>query len=560
VQPAPTIPDLSRYRLALALGLFFLALAVRLVGIGWGLKNDLHNQSYHPDEEVNWRASRAIEPLKLSFTPGFYSYGTLYLSTLRLASDFGGVFAPAQGEPATDWAYIARGEVAGRLVSAVAGAGLVATLFWVGSSLFGAFGGLMAGLAVAFAPGLVMHSRFATVDVFGVFWIGLAMLAAVRLLSVGGEKSLWKWTLAAGAFSGLAAGTKYTGGLAVVMALVALGWRRPVGWVTQAGVAVLTTIGVFVLSTPGILLDKEAFWRDFKFEQAHVASGHGLVFVDTAPGFLYHWTNLFLVVSVVTVLLGLGGLVWGAVRREGWAFVVGSFFLLYFLVIGGAAVKFARYCFPLVPALALGAGYSVAEGLKMGRKGAWLVGAGMLGLAGIPGQGGMVGTVTVTSQMVGADPRDVAARALKEAADAATTVGLPEDPWFWSPPLFPDSTMVRMIPFRVRDELRRAATQPSVLQFVPENPNERSAWDSRLLSQLKPTYVAYSDLESFDLERLHGTKVELPEDQTQTSAQFETFMSELKAEYEQWKTIGPNSPLVEDLRYICPTVYLWKRK
>ncbi len=52
---------------------FLAALAIRLPGIGWGLKNDLHNQSYHPDEEVIYWASQRVEPAKLKFTPGFYT-------------------------------------------------------------------------------------------------------------------------------------------------------------------------------------------------------------------------------------------------------------------------------------------------------------------------------------------------------------------------------------------------------------------------------------------------------------------------------------------------------
>jgi hypothetical protein len=51
--------------------IFFIALALRLIAIDWGLPSQKHQQSYHPDEPVVWMYSQAIQPTSLDFTPGF---------------------------------------------------------------------------------------------------------------------------------------------------------------------------------------------------------------------------------------------------------------------------------------------------------------------------------------------------------------------------------------------------------------------------------------------------------------------------------------------------------
>ena len=78
----------SRRRLPLLpLAIFLIAFLVRLPGIGWGLKNDLRNASLHPDETPNFGYSRSVVPALGRFTPGFYNYGTLYLTAFSIASD-----------------------------------------------------------------------------------------------------------------------------------------------------------------------------------------------------------------------------------------------------------------------------------------------------------------------------------------------------------------------------------------------------------------------------------------------------------------------------------------
>ena len=84
--------------IVLPIAIFVVALLIRSIGIGWGLKNDLHYQSYHPDEQVNWAVSQRVEPAKLQFDPKFYSYGTLYFTVLGVASDIVTVYGGGSGK------------------------------------------------------------------------------------------------------------------------------------------------------------------------------------------------------------------------------------------------------------------------------------------------------------------------------------------------------------------------------------------------------------------------------------------------------------------------------
>ena len=73
-----------------------------------------------------------------------------------------------------------------------------------------------------------------------------------------------------------------------------------------------------------------------------------------------------------------------------------------------------------------------------------------------------MGAARETNWMTGTDPRDEAARYLKKEADSEPNllVGLASDPWFWSPPLFPESTCLRSVPFQQRMQLMAAADHP----------------------------------------------------------------------------------------------------
>ena len=557
----------ERMRMLIPLAVFVIALAIRLVGIGWGLKNDLHNQSYHPDEEDIFRYSQGVEPAHLKFTPGVYNYGTFYLTTLRVASDMTAAYTGSPDLKSADstWSYIARCNLAGRIISALAGAGTVLVVFLIGLRLTNLLGGLGAAAILAVSPAHIVHSRFQTVDVMAVFLLAASAFYALRLIPKDGvpspsEKQILKWVVASGAFAGLSGGTKYTGILGVLMVLVVLFAHRKSTFARDGLIAVAATIGAFVLSCPGVLLDNEAFMRDFKYEMLHTSRGHGLVFEGTANGFLYHLLNLFQGIGAFATMIGIGALGYAAYRKQIWAIALLAFMLPYYVLIGRAEVKFLRYTFPLYVGLSVGFGWAISKGQEHKKLGRYVVGAGILAIGGLDGSG-LVGAARFTGYMTAEDPRDAAARYLKEQAktNPAMVVGLPEDPWFWSPPLFKDSTIARrsMSPLQ-RDEAMRAATAPAEIYYkTPEgNPTQ---FDRRLITEIKPEFVAYSSFEYSDPERFQG-RTDVSSDALGLAAQYKEFVEALKHGYNPDQSFGDDVTFVQDLAYVQPHVRVWKLK
>lgn len=572
-EATPVVRPKAKVATAAALALFLFALLFRFVGIGWGLKNDLHNQSYHPDEPLIFAVSQAIEPAKGKFTPGYYSYGTLYFTALRVASDFVTVYTGGPDPKSMDsyWAWVSRCHLAGRILSAFAGAGTVLVLFYILRRLTGLFGAVFGALLLAVSPAFVVHSRFQTVDVAATFFIALSSLYALRLLRRPGEEALsdreaLKAAVLSGVFAGLSAGTKYTGILALATLFVAIALAKRRDFVKLAVLGLVASVLAFVVSTPGVLLDSDAFWTSFRQEMALSAEGHGLIFVGTTSGFLYHIVNLFFGLGPILTVMGVLGLGYGAWKRQPWALALGAFFLLYYVLIGRAESKFLRYTFPLEVGLAAGFGYLVGGAQRRvggsGRTatlGRLVVAAGIAGLGGID-MGGMVGAVRMTSWMAGEDPRDTAGRYIKSqsASNPASTVGLASDPWYWTPAVYPDAALIRSIPLEKRLEELAQTSQPHVVYHVTPGEAPHN-FDVRLLTQDRPDRVAMSSFEFYDPIRIRNLPGLAPDERAQAD-QADQFQRELGASYVLERQYATDWIPIHDLEYIHPEVLVWKRR
>ncbi|MBS1721468.1 MAG: DUF2029 domain-containing protein [Armatimonadetes bacterium] len=543
--------------------IFLLALLIRLPGLHWGLPDSQRHWSLHPDEPVIWAYSQQIKPAEGKFTPGFYNYGTLYLTLLRVSTDvvngYGGAPQAKDGSDVPD--AMARYHLAGRIISLISGAALawtVLAILWRRTHWVGALAG---ALAVAAAPALVIHSDFQTVDMLATFLLVAGALWALRLVPEGDDPPPPKAALWSGVLIGLSAGTKYTGVLGLLVLAVACAWTRRWKDLAVGSVACLVT---FLVTTPGMFLDGEKFWKDFGYEMAHSQQGHGLVFAGTSIGFVYHLASLALGFGTISLLLGLVGLGAGAIKKQPWLIAVGVFFLAYFLLIGRAEVKFIRYTFPLVPVLALGLGWLVGEQHKKGTIGSrGVVTVAILGLGGLLG-GGLASSLQAAQDMSRPDPRrECLAVFDTQKGFGPGTVGLVSDPWFYTPELYADVGQPRWVPFPQRDaEMRAAHPIPNtVLRYVPENPDERKDWDTRLLDE-KPRFVAFSSFETEGLERLTRSS-SVPDEYRDQVDRYREFAKRLQAEYDpvfdQSRLSNPWLQ-VHDLMYIRPNIWVWIRK
>lgn len=561
--PEPTQPH--RFRRYLPLVVFLLALGIRLIGINWGIPNKERYFSYHPDEPVNLMYARQMDFAKGDFDPGFYNYGTLYLSLIRLVDYQVSAFGPKGDRDEDQVARDAAVHLGARTLSAFAGAGTsLLVLLMLRRRTRDLFAALGAGL-VAFAPGFVVHSRFMTVDVVSTFFVAASMYFALKLMPAEGEEPppIAKTVVWAGALAGLAAGTKYTGGLALIGALVAILLAHRPAWPKLFAFAVLSCLVAFLLSTPGAIFANGQFIKDLSYELAHSRSGHGLVFEGLPGGFVLHLVNLLAGMGLLAVILGFFGIGWQLKSKQADGIVMAAFFVALYVVLGRAEVAFLRYTFPLIIPLAYALG-RMLDGIEgQGIWGRVATASGMLAVGGIPLGGGLWATSMMTTYMATEDPRDIAIKQLLEdSPNSRPIVGVVSDPWFYSPPYYPLATAPRFVPLEMRIEAMRETETIGpirVVQYIPSDAGTKRDWDVRLLTELKPQYVVYSGFEADDLIRLARMNGSLRPDLLARVEDFEAFQKELNAKYTS-RIVFSAIPPIHDLAYIRPNIWIWKRK
>jgi hypothetical protein len=435
------------------LGVFALALAVRLIGLHWGLPNAGRWYSYHPDESTRQIVGGVFSLLQGDFNPHFFNYPSLSIYAtwitywvLTLAGL--GTNAVSNQYP---WPVVHDVILAGRLFSALCGALTAPLVFLIARRLHLGRWAILAAILAALAPGHVQQSHFATVDVPATFFVTLCLYLSLRAVT-------WKGFLMSGLVAGLAAGTKYNAGLVLLAPLVAL-WcpseksdspRK--AFPLSLGLIAVALLG-FLLSTPYALLAPREFWGDpaqqsgFSYELfVHPREGSGDIFKGTGNGWIYHLTfNLPFVLTWPLVIAALVGIYFAAKKREFWPML--AFLALFFFSLGFSQVRFMRYLLPLVPGLCLLAALGASR-LRFPKF--W--GTALAAFA-------LVGCSNVLSPLLQTDPRDQVL-----AFTAGKKVALEEQPWFLTPPYTPSdrtSSSSPPTPLPGYEELNRS---PQALQ------------------------------------------------------------------------------------------------
>lgn len=548
----------------LLLCILAVGLVLRLLGLNWGLPSAEHYHSYHPDEIISLWAANAVNPLVGDFDPGFYNYGSLTFLLLRLLFDGVGVLWPVAAD-AAPWVLPARLHLIGRLWVALLGVGTLPLIFLAGRRMAGRTGGLVAAAVLALMPLHVAHSHYLTVDVPATFWTVAALCAALALL----DGPRFRTALLAGALAGLAAATKYNAGLVLLAPLTALvvaagrGAAAPVetpegetstarqpglAWrllraVVAPGAACSAMAGfAFVLGSPGVLLNTPKFLQDFLYEARHVQEGHGLLFQNTLPGWIYHLTHsLRFGLGMPLLALALVSVVVAIRRRGGADLVLAAWVVPYYLLIGAAEVKFMRYALPLLPPLALWVG-AAAAGWLDGKK--WSRTRTAAGLALITvGFWSLGGATAYTLLFATPDPRDRAAAWVRENVRPGATVGLLSVPWFQHPPLVPWNGGTK--------------TAQSFAQSEPEWEYALVVghWTAARLRDEAPECFILSDLEVRD-----GLRLSLPETRDLVGAIEARYRKHEVRPIPVWPGLfAPDFP-AEDWLYPAPTLHIYVRR
>lgn len=493
---------LNRKYLALAIILILLlAAGLRIWGIEWGLPTSKHYFSYHPDENVVLLASTNINFFDNQFDPGFYNYGSLYLYLLSfailLASGWGFVNLP-RGDIFSNIGEFAKLYMCGRVVAVLLGILTIYLVYALGRRAYGKGTGVLAALFMAVLPLHLMHSKFLAVDVPATFFVTLALIFAVRI-PMGHRLRDY---LLAGLFAGLAAGTKYNAGLVILAPIIAhLASGKSKTLIRLVSPKMLTipitaAIG-FLIGTPGVILNTEAFKRDFLYELRHAGTGHGLLFTDTGSGYLYHLTHsLWAGMGLPLLVLSLIGLLYALRKRTSADLAFLVFVIAYFGVIGAAEVRFSRYVMPLLPVMAVFAARVSVDSvgrLVTGKR--WIRPLGYaesLIVALVFGYT-LLYSISIDRVFASTDTRDRAAAWVAHNIPHGSSIGLPTIPWFYTPPLDPYFGLLD-----ANDRYKRTQEPTDYILMLSKD----KEWNVDFLSQELPDAVIISEFESRDRLRL----------------------------------------------------------
>ena len=328
--------------------ILLLAAGLRLWALGFGLPS-----WFHPDDY-----SFVFFPLQFfsgDLNPHFFTYPTLHYYLLGLLYGLYFCLQKFLGAGYSLEQFLAlhyfwdRTQLMwiARLVNALLGVGTVAWTAALGGQVYGRRAGWIAAALLAVCTLHVRQSHLAGVDIGMTFWFVGATWAAVRLLQR--ERTLDY--LLAGILVGLAAASKYPGGLAggAVLAAHLVARRRffdPRLW-AAAGAA----LACFVAGSPYVLVDFQTFQAHFLHQAVHLKTGHGQAL---GYGWWYHARfSLVQGLGWPALLAAAAGAFLAWRQRQSGALVLLSGCALFFLVMGAGQTVFVRYVLPLMPLLAV---------------------------------------------------------------------------------------------------------------------------------------------------------------------------------------------------------------
>jgi 4-amino-4-deoxy-L-arabinose transferase-like glycosyltransferase len=321
----------------------------------------------------------------------------------------------------------------------------------------------MAAMAVAYPA--VRVGRTLHPDPLQSALVVVSLLAAVAYV----RAPAWRWAILAGVAAGLAAGTKYIGGFAVVSVAAAVLGARALPRSTRAkhlaGAAAAAVAG-FVAAVPATVVHPGKVLDGLSLQLDHQSGGH-LGYDGSGPSFWFHLT---------TALPGTWGWGFTAVCVAGACFLlvrgtpaqrlVAIYVVVAFLVVGWGVVQFPHYVLVyLAPLAALGA-VAVVTGvdrlhLPHPAALAWWAAAGLLAFA--PTVLNDVRLLRAqrapdTEQMAAAVAATLDGRIIKEQYTDTSSLGTRIDYWGHHPALLSCGCVAEVSSY-VEDRYRREPTR-----------------------------------------------------------------------------------------------------
>ncbi|MDI6767595.1 MAG: glycosyltransferase family 39 protein [Bacteroidota bacterium] len=339
--------------------IIFIGTLLRVWHINWGLP-DLYEEAM--PLSISWRFWN-IGATGYQFDPNFFTYPafTFYLQFLiqNIHYLIGNIFGVYPGIASFLQAFEQDSSsviIIARLTTVLFDVATIIIAYKLISSIIDKRTSLLAASLLALNPLHVKQAHFINVDTPLTFFVILSLYFIIKLMR---EQSLRNY-IGAGISIGLAASTKYNGAILLVVLLIAQmlrsdSIRNSIKILTQPRllISVITSIVVFILWNPYIILRMNKFLSDFGEVQRHMEVGHlgvdqtistfDYYLLEALPAYL-SW--ILLIVCCVTIYFFFK-------KKEANGIVLAIFPILYLIIIGRWEMRADRYIFPAIPILIL---------------------------------------------------------------------------------------------------------------------------------------------------------------------------------------------------------------
>ena len=332
----------------MVLTIVFLALFMRLDGLGFGLPD-----VFHQDEAMmvnhalkigsgDWNTGYFVIPQLISYVL-FLAYGVFYLighvlGYFRSTESFGLSFF----QDPTPFYLIGRS-----IIGVVPGTLNILALYLLGKRHFSIETGFASSLLLAVAPIHVAHSHYIYADILVTLAITLLFHSLLSLV----DRPSWKNYLFIGLWLGVGTAIKYTALYFVPVIILTQLVANHREWY-KIVVSGITSFCVFATLAPYTFFD----WENF-YSQVMTQSG-GEIFVGWTHHLVY---SLVGGTSIFVILVAIVGVVCGLIGHPKKAVILLSGMVWFYLVNALFSQHFARYALPIVPFVCLFAAVAVTS-------------------------------------------------------------------------------------------------------------------------------------------------------------------------------------------------------
>jgi 4-amino-4-deoxy-L-arabinose transferase-like glycosyltransferase len=353
----------QRLRTALAV-VFFLALALRLWGIGFALPYDFTaDEPHHIVQALKIGAGEGGPLLRAWHTVGkggldyllFFEYGILFLFW-RVTGRVGGAeeFALRYLEDPTAFYLL------GRLTIALLGALTCLVVYWAGKRMFDDRVGLGASLlaATSYFHGAQSHIINVHIAMAFALWTGIACYLEYE------RRPRPLWALLCGFLIGAATALAYTAAIGLPLVLIALKTAKPrLPWFRGAGFVAVSFMAAIALMSPDLLSGIGKLASNFGKSAGRGVASEGTDTpelrdsIDAVTILRGHDWSAYLAVlgKPINLLLSLGalaGALVGVVERKRWALALALLSTIVLVMLSASGRSTAeRYLLPIIPAL-----------------------------------------------------------------------------------------------------------------------------------------------------------------------------------------------------------------